>query len=164
MLSFNKSCNSLIGYSFTRTYVISEPVPVTLEIQGPSGRYRRNAGGATPPDNIRLIVSSPYDVTTLYVRRVRRNAKQPRIYSATKHGFIKEETVSTAVRRPLSRIDIMAVQLSLSVKEGHELSILFQESALYVNDTDKTTISLTWNNMTSQKFVRNSVLHMSKLV
>lgn len=98
-----------------------ESVPVTLEIADPSGRHKRSAGETTP-DNIQVKVTSPSDVTILYVRRVRRHVTTPKIYSATKNGFIEEETM----------------------KAG--------ESILYVNDTVKTTLTLTQNNMTSQKF------------
>lgn len=77
--------------------VISESVPVTLEIADPSGRHKRSAGETTP-DNIQVKVTSPSDVTILYVRRVRRHVTTPKIYSATKNGFIEEETMKAGVR------------------------------------------------------------------
>ncbi|XP_061183054.1 A disintegrin and metalloproteinase with thrombospondin motifs 10-like [Saccostrea echinata] len=98
-----------------------ESMPVILEIHDSSGRYRRSLDD-TPPENLHVKITTNSDVTSLYVRRKRRHVTQPKIYSATKNGFIQEETVQTG------------------------------KSIFYVNNTDKTAITLTWNNMTSQKF------------
>ncbi|XP_062605570.1 metalloprotease mig-17-like isoform X2 [Saccostrea cucullata] len=99
----------------------TEAVPVTLEIHDPSGRFRRSLDN-TPPENLHVKMTTSSGVTSLYAQRKRRHVTQPRIYSATKNGFIQEESVHTG------------------------------ESIFYVNDTDKTAITIKWNNLTSQKF------------
>lgn len=77
--------------------VISESVPVTLEIHDPTGRQKRSAGETTA-ENIQVKVTSPSDVTILYVKRERRHVTTPKIYSATKNGFFEEETMKAGVR------------------------------------------------------------------
>uniref|UniRef100_K1QGA1 ADAM family mig-17 n=1 Tax=Magallana gigas TaxID=29159 RepID=K1QGA1_MAGGI len=69
-----------------------ESVPVTLEIHDPTGRQKRSAGETTA-ENIQVKVTSPSDVTILYVKRERRHVTTPKIYSATKNGFFEEETM-----------------------------------------------------------------------